>query len=70
MWLSPGKDAEKLGVDVIAQLRASVLKAHGRQDDAVMEFAALAVGDPNAGAVPEGGVYGCHGVRAGRRHTR
>ena len=42
---------EKLGIDVMAQLKAYVLKAHGCQDDAGMEFTALAVGDPNAGAV-------------------
>ena len=42
---------EKLGIDVMAQLKASVLKAHGRQDGAGMEFTALAVGEPNAGAV-------------------
>ena len=42
---------EKLGIDVMAQLKASVLKAHGCHDDAGMEFTALAVGEPNAGAV-------------------
>ena len=42
---------EKLGIDVMAQLKALVLKAHGYQDDAGMEFTALAVGEPNAGAV-------------------
>ena len=42
---------EKLGIDVMTQLKASVLKAHGCQDDAGIEFTALAVGEPNAGAV-------------------
>ena len=42
---------EKLGIDVMAQLKASVLKAHGCQDDSGMEFTAFAVGEPNAGAV-------------------
>ena len=42
---------EKLGTDVMAQPKASVLKAHGCQDEAGMEFAALAVGEPNVGAV-------------------
>ena len=35
----------------MAQLKASVLKAHGRQGDAGMKCTALAVGEPNAGAV-------------------
>ena len=42
---------EKIRLDAMAQLNASVLKAHGCQDDAGMEFTALAVGEPNAGAV-------------------
>ena len=42
---------EKLGIDVMAQHKASALKAQGRQDGAGMEFIALAVGEPNAGAV-------------------
>ena len=42
---------ERLGIDVMAQLKASALKAHGCQDDAGMKFTALAVGEPNAGAV-------------------
>ena len=42
---------EKLGIDVMAQLKESVLKAHGCQDDAEMEFTALAVSESNAGAV-------------------
>ena len=42
---------EKLGIDVMAQLKASVLKVHGRQDDAGMELTACAVGEPNAGVV-------------------
>ena len=35
----------------MAQLKAYVLKAHRCQDDSGMEFTALAVGEPNAGAV-------------------
>ena len=42
---------EKLGIDVMASLKASVLKAHGREDDPEMETTAGAVGEPNAGAV-------------------
>ena len=45
---------EKLGIDVMAQLKAfvlKVLKAHGCQDYSGMEFTSLAVGEPNAGAV-------------------
>ena len=42
---------EKLGVNVMAQLKASVLKVHGRQDGAEVEFTACAAGEPNAGAV-------------------
>ena len=36
----------------MAQLKASVLTAGGRQDDAGEELIARAVGEPNAGAVP------------------
>ena len=32
---------EKLGIDVLAQLKAFVLKAHGCQEDAGIEFTAL-----------------------------
>ena len=35
----------------MAQLKASVLKAHGREDGAEMETTAGPVGEPNAGAV-------------------
>ena len=42
---------EKLGIDVMAQLKASVLKAHGREDGPEMEITAGAVGELNAGAV-------------------
>ena len=42
---------EKLGIDVMAQLKASVLKAHGREDGPETEISASAVGEPNAGAV-------------------
>ena len=38
---------EKLGIDVMSQLKASVLKAHGRQDGAGMELAARSVGESN-----------------------
>ena len=42
---------EKLGIDVIAQIKAFVLKAQGRQDGAGMELTACSVGEPNDGAV-------------------
>ena len=42
---------EKLGIDAMAQLKVSVLKAHGREDDPELEITAGAVGEPNAGAV-------------------
>ena len=42
---------EKLGIDVMAQLKASVRKAHGHEDGPKMEATAGAVGEPNAGAV-------------------
>ena len=42
---------EKLGIDVMAQLKASVLKAQGRQDGAGMELTARSVGEPYDGAV-------------------
>ena len=42
---------EKLGIDVMAQLKASVLKAQGRQDGAGMELPTRSVGEPNDGAV-------------------
>ena len=42
---------DKLGIDVMAQPKASVLKAHGCRKDSGMEFTAIAVGEPNAGAV-------------------
>ena len=35
----------------MAQLKASVLKAHGRKDGPEMEITAGAMGEPNAGAV-------------------
>ena len=43
---------EKLGIDAMAQLKAYLLEAHGRQDGAGIELKALAMGEPNAGAVP------------------
>ena len=42
---------EKLGIDVMAQLKASVLKAHGREDGPEMEATAGAVTEPNTEAV-------------------
>ena len=42
---------EKLGIDVMAQLKPSVLKAQGRQDGAEIELTARPVGEPNDGAV-------------------
>ena len=42
---------EKLGIDVMSQLKVSVLKAQGRQDGAWMELRSRSVGEPNAGAV-------------------
>ena len=42
---------EKLGIDVMAQLKVSVLKAQGRQDGAGMELTARSVDKPNNGAV-------------------
>ena len=42
---------EKLGIHIMAQLKTSVLKAHGREDSPEMETTAGAVGEPNAGAV-------------------
>ena len=42
---------EKLGIDVMAQLKASVLMAHRHEDGPEMEITAGAVGEPNAGAV-------------------
>ena len=42
---------EKFGIDVMTQLKASVLKVHGREDGPEMEATAGAVDEPNAGAV-------------------
>ena len=42
---------EKLGMDVMAQLKASVLKAQGRQNGAGMGLIARSVGEPNNDAV-------------------
>ena len=41
---------EKLGIDVMTQLMASVLKAQGREDGPEMEATAGAVDEPNTGA--------------------
>ena len=59
---------DKLGIDVMAQLKASVLKAHGREDGPEMEITAGAVGEPNGGALLRAAM--AHGVRAGRRCAR
>ena len=42
---------EKLGIDVMAQLKTSVLKAQWREDGSGMELTARAVGEPNDGDV-------------------
>ena len=42
---------ETLGIDVMAQLEASALKAQERQDGAGMELTAFSVGEPSDGAV-------------------
>ena len=42
---------EKLGINVMAQLKASVLKAQERQDGAGIALAASSAGEPNDGAV-------------------
>ena len=42
---------EKRGIDVMAQLKASVLKADGREDIPEMEITTGPAGDLNAGAV-------------------
>ena len=42
---------EKLGIDVMTQFKASVLKAHRREDGPEMKATAGAVDEPNAGAV-------------------
>ena len=42
--------SEKLGIDVTAELKASVLNAHGRVEGPEREITAGAVGEPNAGA--------------------
>ena len=42
---------EKLGIEFTTQLKAWVLKAHGREDGPAMEATVSAEGEPNAGAV-------------------
>ena len=42
---------EKIGIDVMTQLKASVLRAHGREDGPEMEFTAGAADESIAGAV-------------------
>ena len=53
MWFIIGRKTlrEKLGINLMAQRKASELKAQGRQDGAWMEFTAFVVGEPNDGAV-------------------
>ena len=42
---------KKLAIDIMPQLKASVLKAQGRQRGAGMKITARSVGEPNDGAV-------------------
>ena len=42
---------ENVGINVMAQVKASVLKAHGCLGGAGIELTACAVGEPNAGSV-------------------
>ena len=53
MWFIIGQKTlkENLGVDVMAQLKASVPKAQGRQDGAGIELTDRSVGEPSHGAV-------------------
>ena len=60
---------KKLGIDVMAQLKTSVLKACGRQDGAGMELTARAVGEPNAGAVLPAGRLSRRSGRAAMRQV-
>ena len=43
--------SEKRGIDVTTQLKASVLRAHGREDGPELEATADAMDEPNARAV-------------------
>ena len=62
---------EKLGINVMAQLKASVLKARGCQDDSGMELTALAAGQYNAGAVQRAAmVTRCLSRRSGQSSRR
>ena len=49
--MGPKTLREKLGIAVMAQLKASVLKAQRHQDGAGMELTARSVGEPNDCAV-------------------
>ena len=51
VFIGPKTLKENIGINVMAQVKASVLKDHGRLDGAGMELKACAVGEPNAGAV-------------------
>ena len=55
---------EKLGIDVMAQLKASVLNAQGRQDGAEIELTAFCGRAQRWCCAASGD--GCHSVRAGR----
>ena len=56
---------EKLGIDVMAQLKTSLLKAHGREDGPEMKIYSWCCG--RWGCAAGGDI--CHGVRAGRRRA-
>ena len=49
--IEPKTLRKKLGIDVTTQLKASTLKAHGREDGLEMKATAGAVDEPNAEAV-------------------
>ena len=59
---------KKIGIDTMTQLKASVLKAHGRQDDAGVELTACSGRAQRWFCAAN--CDGCHGVRAGRRRAR
>ena len=60
---------EKRGIDDMAKLKASVMKAHGCEDGPEMEIYSWCCGRAQRWRCAEGG-DGCHGVRAGRRRGR
>ena len=75
MWLSSGRKRWERNSSSTSwrSSRHPVLKAHGCQDDAGMEFTALVVDEPNAGAVLRAAlavtVFGCHGWVTTRQVT-